>query len=74
MRDVVDELQVISFFDVEFGIKSNKKSQMGPEITLGSIPVFTASWKQIFDKKHSTEAKLVGFSDNMGQIIWTRKF
>ena len=72
--EVGDELKVISFVDAGFGIHRDGKSQTGLEITLGRGPVFTASWKQVLVTKHSTEAELVGFSDSMGQIIWTREF
>jgi hypothetical protein len=48
--------------------------QTGLEITIGRGPVFTASWKQVLVTKHSMEAELVGFSDSMGLIIWTREF
>ena len=43
-------------------------------ITLGAGAIFVKSSKQKLNAKSSTEAELIGLSDALGQVIWTRHF
>jgi hypothetical protein len=43
-------------------------------ITLGAGPVYVKSCKQKLVSKSSTEAELIGLSDSVSQVIWTREF
>jgi hypothetical protein len=52
----------------------NRKSHTGVVISIGRGPVFTSSTKQKLVTKSSTEAELVGLSDALSQILWSRHF
>eukprot|EP00978_Attheya_sp_CCMP212_P030962 scaffold115598_cov36-Attheya_sp.AAC.4 len=46
----------------------------GATVTLGKGSIYNTSTRQKLNTKSSTEAKLVGVSDAMSQILWTRYF
>jgi hypothetical protein len=50
------------------------RSYTGIFITLGGGPVNASSRKQSLVAKSSTEAELIGASDALPQILWTREF
>jgi hypothetical protein len=50
------------------------KSHTGVTISLGRGTVHVRLSKQKIVTKSSTEAELVGLSDSLGQVIWSRDF
>lgn len=60
--------------DASYGVHADGKSHTGCVISLGKGPVYVKSGKQKIVAKSSTEAELVGLSDSIGQIIWSREF
>jgi len=61
-----DNLAKISWWvDVSFA---------GVVLTLGGGAVYGSSTKQKFNTRSSTEAKLVGVTDALPQVLWTRQF
>ena len=67
-------LQVIAHVDASFAVHESMKSHTGSFITLGTGPINASSKKQSLVTRSSTEAELVGLSDSLPQIIWTREF
>jgi hypothetical protein len=55
-------------------VYSDFKSHTGAVISLGSGPIFVKSTQRKLNSKSSTEAELVGVSDALTQIFWTRDF
>jgi len=55
-------------------VHGDMKSHTGGVISLGKGPVYVKSSKQKLTSKSSTEAELIGVSDVLPQIIWTREF
>jgi hypothetical protein len=66
--------QVIAYVDASYGVHMNRKSHTGVIISIGRGAVFTSSTKQKLVTKSSTEAELVGLSDALSQILWSRYF
>ena len=67
-------LSIRSYIDASFAVHPDMRSHSGACITLGKGPVFSKSSKQKLMSKSSTEAELIGLSDNFPQVIWTRNF
>jgi hypothetical protein len=67
-------LVILAFVDAAFGLHSDGKSHTGIIISLGLGTIYAASQKQRIVTKSSSEAELVGISDALSQIIWTRNF
>jgi hypothetical protein len=67
-------IRVIAYVDASYATYSDFKSHTGAVISLGCGPIFVKSTKQKLNNKSSTEAELVGVSDALSQIIWTRDF
>jgi hypothetical protein len=67
-------LNPVAYVDASYGVHADGKSHTGCVISLGKGPVYVKSGKQKIVSKSSTEAELVGLSDSMGQIIWSREF
>ena len=57
-----------------FAVHGDMKSHTGGVISLGKGPVYVRSSKQRLTSKSSTEAELIGVSDTLPQIVWTREF
>jgi hypothetical protein len=71
----VDNLQIIKWWvDVSFATRNKMKSQSGGTMSLGNGSIYSLSRKQKLNTTSSTEAELVGVSDAMPQVIWTRHF
>ena len=68
------ELRVMAYVDASFGVHSDMKSHTGAMFTLGDGPIYVASKKQGLMSKSSTESELVGVSDALPQLVWTRDF
>ena len=79
---------VTAFIDVSYAIHPDMKSHTGTIITLNAIKdninnksegeyagaVYCKSSKQNLVTRSSTEAELVGLSNSLSQVLWTRLF
>ena len=72
--NVGDHPQLRAFVDSSFGTYNDCKSVTGIVIMLGNAPVYFKSSKQKIVTRSSTEAELVGISDSLSQILWTREY
>lgn len=63
-----------AYVDASYGVHADGKSHTGCVITLGKGPVYIKSGKQKINTKSSTEAELVGLSDSVSQVVWSREF
>jgi hypothetical protein len=69
-----DDLTIAAFIDVAFAIHPDARSHTGTVIMVGQGPIYTQSVKQRINTKSSTEGEMVGVSDSVGQVLWTRNF
>jgi hypothetical protein len=69
-----NELRVYGYVDASFAVHKDMKSHTGSVISLGKGAVNVSSKKQQLMTKSSTESELVGLSDQLPQILWTRNF
>jgi hypothetical protein len=67
-------LQIFAYADASYGVHADYKSHTGALISLGGGPIWAKSSKQKLNSKSSTEAELIGVSDALSQILWTREF
>jgi hypothetical protein len=65
---------VSSYIDASYATHQDFKGQTGSFITVGGGAAYAKSSKQKLVTKSSTEAELVGASDGLTQVIWTRNF
>jgi len=65
---------VLAYVDASFAVHGDMKSHTGGVISLGKGAVYVRSSKQKLTSKSSTEAELIGVSDMLPQVIWTREF
>jgi hypothetical protein len=63
-----------SYIDASFACHPDGKSHTGEMITFGGGAVFSRSSKQKLVTKSSTEAELVGLSDGLSHVLWTKNF
>jgi hypothetical protein len=69
-----EDLRVYGYVDASFAVHKDMKSHTGGIISLGKGSVNVSSKKQQLMTKSSTESELVGLSDQLPQVIWTRNF
>jgi Reverse transcriptase (RNA-dependent DNA polymerase) len=62
------------WIDASFAVHPDMKSHTGGMMSLGKGGVYGTSTRQKLVTKSSTEAELVGVSDVLPQVIWTRNF
>ena len=67
-------LAVQAYIDASFAVHADMKSHTGAMITLGRGPIFARSSVQRLNTLSSAESELVGLSESMGQVLWTRNF
>ena len=67
-------LSILAYVDASYGVHEDYKSHTGCVIGIGRGPVYAKSTGQKLNTKSSAEAELVGLSDSVGQVIWTRNF
>ena len=60
--------------DASYAVHPDMKSHTGACMSLGKGSIYSSSTRQKLNTKSSTEAMLVGVSDAMSQIVWTRYF
>ena len=61
---------VTAYVDASYGVHSDFKSHTGVVITAGQGPMYVGSRKQ----KVVSKSELIGISDALSQVIWTRDF
>jgi hypothetical protein len=66
--------KIEAHIDASYGVHPDFKSHTGAMITLGTGAVFARSVKQRINTRSSTEAELVGLSDQVSQVIWLRNY
>ena len=69
-----EKLQIRAYVDASFGLYEDGKSVTGVAIMLGDATIYVKSGKQKIVTRSSTESELVGISDALSQILWTREF
>ena len=67
-------LSILAYVDASYGVHEDFKSHTGSVIGIGKGPIYAKSSGQKLNTKSSAEAELVGLSDSVGQVIWTRNF
>ena len=67
-------LRAYAYVDASYGVHDDCKSHTGCVISLGEGPIFVKSSKLKSTTKSSTEAELMGLSDNLSQVIWARSY
>ncbi len=60
--------------DASFATHPDMRSHTGGVMTLGRGAIYSVSTRQKLNTRSSTEGELVGVSDVMPQILWTRRF
>eukprot|EP00978_Attheya_sp_CCMP212_P016681 scaffold43944_cov59-Attheya_sp.AAC.7 len=60
--------------DASYAVHPDMRSHTGATMSLGKGSIYSTSTRQKLNTKSSTEAELVGVSDAMSQILWTRYF
>ena len=60
--------------DASYAVHPDMRSHTGSTMSLGKGSIYSSSTRQKLNTKSSTEAELVGVSDAMTQIVWTRYF
>jgi hypothetical protein len=68
------DLRVLAYVDASFAVHADMKSHTGGVMSLGFGPVYVCSKKQGLVTNSSTESELVGVSDILPHVIWTRDF
>jgi hypothetical protein len=69
-----DGMLTSAFIDSSFGVHPDGKGHTGTVIIVNKGAVYCKSGKQKLVAKSSTEAELVGLSDMLSQVLWTRNF
>ena len=72
--DGIGPLAVTAYVDASYGVHWDFKSHTGCMISVSSGPVHVSSRRQKLNSKSSTEAELIGVSDSLSQVVWTREF
>ena len=67
-------LGVYAYIDASYAVHEDYKSHSGCVIGIGRGPVYANSKTQKLNTKSSSEAELIGISDNSNQVIWSREF
>ena len=69
-----DVFKAKSWIDVSYGVHDDCKSHTGGAMSWGWGVLLTKCQKQKLNTKSSTEGEIVGVSDYLPNIIWTRMF
>jgi hypothetical protein len=69
------DISIINWWvDASFAVHPDMHGHTGAVMTLGQGAIYAMSCQQKLNTKSSTEGELVGVSDAMSQILWTRYF
>lgn len=66
--------EINAYVDASFGVHGDIELGTGTVIMIGNATVYVKTGKQKIVTRSSTEAELVGVSDALSQILWTREF
>ena len=69
-----DDFRVVQYTDAAYGVHSDGKSHTGTCILIGKGAIHARSVKQKIVTKSSTEAELVGLSDEASKGLWVNYF
>jgi hypothetical protein len=70
-----DECQTLTWYvDAAFAVHEDMRSQTGGIFTLGKGSIISDALKQKINTRSSTEAEVVGVDDEIGNILWTKRF
>ena len=69
-----NKLRLRAYVDASFGVYTDGKSVTGIVLMLGDATIYVKSSKQKIVTRSLTESELVGISDALSQILWTREF
>jgi hypothetical protein len=70
-----DDNQLVKWWiDASFAVHPDMKGHTGGVMSMGKGGIYGTSTRQKIVTKSSTEAELVGVSDVLPQVIWTRNF
>jgi hypothetical protein len=67
-QDILATPEITAFVDASYGVHVDFKSRTRQVITVDGGPVHV----QRLNSKSSTEAELIGLSDSLSQVLWTR--
>ena len=69
-----EKCELRAYVDSSHGVYPDGKSVTGVVHMIGDAPVYFKASKQPIVTRSSTESELVGISDALSQILWTREF
>jgi hypothetical protein len=69
-----NEMVLRAFVDASFGLYEDGKSVTGVVIMIGNAIICVKSGKQKILTRSSTESELVGISDALSLILWSREY
>jgi hypothetical protein len=69
-----DVIKLYAYVDASFAVHDDYKSHTGSVISMGTGAVHVSSKRQQLVTKSSTESELVGLSDALPQILWSKEF
>ena len=70
-----DETNVVKWWaDASYAVHPDMRSHTGGALSMGGGVIYGTSTTQKLTSESSTEAELIGASDVMPQVIWTRYF
>jgi Reverse transcriptase (RNA-dependent DNA polymerase) len=69
-----DKCALRAYVDASFGLYEDGKSVTGVAIMLGEATMYVKSGEQKIVTRSSTESELVGISDALSQVLWTREY
>ena len=67
-------ISILAYIDASHAVHKNHRGHTGTVLSLGRGPIYVKSSSQRINTKSSTETELVGLSDSIGQVVWTREF
>ena len=68
-----EKAELRAYVDALYAVYKDAKSVTGVVIMLGDAVVYVKPLKQKIVTRSSTESELVGISDSLSQILWTRE-
>jgi ABC-type transport system involved in Fe-S cluster assembly fused permease/ATPase subunit len=63
-----------AYVNASFRVYEDGKSITGAVIMLGNATIYVKSGKKKIVTRPSTESELVGISDSLSQVLWTREY
>jgi hypothetical protein len=68
-----DTINIVKWWvDASYGVHTDMKSHTGWAMSLGRGAIYGTSTRQKINTKSSTEAEVVGVSNVLPQVLWTR--